>query len=106
MANEIKHVNDENFDSEVKQGVVLVDFYADWCGPCRMIAPIIEKLAAKFQGKASVLKLDIEAAQSTTARYNVTSIPTLILFVNGEEKERIVGVRDENTLDQLLQKSL
>ncbi|CDR33026.1 thioredoxin [Criblamydia sequanensis] len=106
MANEIKHVNDENFDSEVKQGVVLVDFYADWCGPCRMIAPIIEKLAAKFQGKASVVKLDIEAAQSTTARYNVTSIPTLILFVNGEEKERIVGVRDENTLDQLLQKSL
>lgn len=106
MANEIKHVNDENFDSEVKQGVVLVDFYADWCGPCRMIAPIIEKLATKFQGKASVLKLDIEAAQSTTARYNVTSIPTLILFVNGEEKERIVGVRDENTLDQLLQKSL
>ena len=106
MSGNIIYLNDSNFENEISSGVTLVDFYADWCGPCRMIAPIIEKLAAKFQGKASVVKLDIEAAQSTTARYNVTSIPTLILFVNGEEKERIVGVRDENTLDQLLQKSL
>ena len=66
MAN-ISHLNDENFQQEISQGVILVDFYATWCGPCRMIAPIIEQLAEKVNGKARVAKLDIDQSQQTTA---------------------------------------
>jgi len=103
MAENIKHLNDENFDSEISNGVTLVDFYADWCGPCKMIAPIIEELADEMAGKASIAKLDIESSQNVTAKYQVTSIPTLIIFKEGEEKERIVGVRDKEALKSLVE---
>ena len=100
------HLSDENFQDEIKHGVTLVDFYADWCGPCRMIAPIVEKLSSDYSGKAKVAKLDIEAAQTTTANLNVTSIPTIIIFKDGGEFERVVGLRDENTLKKMLEKAL
>ena len=98
MAEHLKYLNDDNFDSEVTEGVTLVDFYADWCGPCRMMEPIIDELAGEMEGKAKIAKLDIEASQKVTSNYNVTSIPTLILFKNGEEVQRIVGVKDKDTL--------
>lgn len=106
MADHLKYLNDENFASEVTQGVTLVDFYADWCGPCRMMEPIIEELATEMQGKAKIAKLDIEAAQKVTSNYNVTSIPTLILFKNGEEVQRIVGVKDKDTLAEVINGAL
>lgn len=106
MANQIKYLDDSNFESVVEKGVTLVDFYADWCGPCRMIAPIIEDLASEMNGKITVAKLDIESAQNTTAKFNVTSIPTIILFKGGEEVNRVVGVRDKEALIEMINEAL
>lgn len=99
-------LNDENFDQELGDGVTLVDFYADWCGPCRMMEPIIEELANEMSGSVKIAKIDIDASQKVTARFNVTSIPTLILFKNHEEIERIVGVKDKKALKSIIQAAL
>lgn len=103
MAGTLKHFDDENFTAEIADGVTLVDFYADWCGPCRMMTPIIEELARDMQGKVSVGKLDIDSSQKTTQTFQVTSIPTLILFKNGQELKRIVGLKDLVTLKKLIE---
>ncbi|MGK5595248.1 MAG: thioredoxin [Parachlamydiaceae bacterium] len=102
MGQSIKYLNDENFQSEIATGVTLVDFYADWCGPCRMIAPIIEELAVELNGSVSVAKLDIENNQKVTSEYGITSIPTIIIYKDGEEKKRIVGLKDKETLKTLV----
>ncbi len=106
MADHLKHLNDDNFKNEISEGVTLVDFYADWCGPCRMMEPIVEELATDLEGKAKIAKVDIENAQKTTAMFNVTSIPTMILFKNGQEVQRIVGVRDKDSLAEIIQGTL
>lgn len=99
MAHQIPHLTDENFQQTIAKGVTLVDFYATWCGPCKMIAPIVEQLATQLHGKAAVAKLDIDDAQQTTGSLQITSVPTLIVFKDGKEVKRIVGVKD---LDYLL----
>lgn len=106
MSENLKYLDDSNFESVISQGVTLVDFYADWCGPCRMIAPIIEELASEMSGKANVAKLDIEGAQKTTAHYQVTSIPTLILFKDGKEVNRFVGVRGGKDIKDMIESAL
>lgn len=103
MAENIAHLTDENFQQMIAKGVTLVDFYATWCGPCRMIAPIVEQLAGKVQGKARVAKLDIDQAQQITASLQITSVPTLILFKDGKEVKRVVGVKDLDYLLNLVQ---
>lgn len=102
MAGVMKHLDDTNFDQEIATGVTLVDFYADWCGPCRMMNPIIEELAEELEGKAKIVKLDIERAQKTTASFGVTSIPTVVVFKDGKEVNRVVGLRDKDTLKKML----
>lgn len=102
MAGVMKHLDDTNFDQEIASGVTLVDFYADWCGPCRMMNPIIEELAKELEGKAKIVKLDIERAQKTTATFGVTSIPTVIVFKDGKEVNRVVGLRDKDALKKML----
>ena len=102
MSEHVKYLNDENFQNEINQGVTLVDFYADWCGPCRMIAPIVEELADEMNGTAKIAKLDIDSAQETTSNLGVTSIPTIILFKNGKEVKRVVGVKDKDTLKAMI----
>ena len=87
------HLTEKNFEQEVlKSNIpVLVDFWAEWCGPCRAIAPIVEELATELQGKLKVAKVDVDEAQDLAAGYNVMSIPTLIIFKNGKPVEEILG---------------
>lgn len=102
MAGKLKYLDDNNFKGEIASGVTLVDFYADWCGPCRMIAPIIEELSVDLDGKAKIAKLDVDKAQTAATDFQVTSIPTIILFKDGKEVKRIVGLRDKATLKNLI----
>lgn len=106
MAENLKYLNDENFEKSISHGVTLVDFYADWCGPCRMIAPIMEELANEMHGQATIAKLDIESAQKTTSSFQVTSIPTIILFKDGKEVKRVVGVKGKEDLKKMLLSAL
>lgn len=96
---EIK-ISSENFESEVLNAkqMVLVDFYADWCGPCKMMAPIIEKLAEELNGKVKVGKINVDENQNLAMKYNIMSIPTIIIFKDGKEIKRLVGIRDKNEL--------
>ncbi|MDP2892463.1 MAG: thioredoxin [Bacillota bacterium] len=97
-------LNKENFDDVVNKSnvPVLVDFWAAWCGPCRMIAPIIEQLAADYDGKVQICKLDVDEYSDIAMRYRIMSIPTLILFKNGVIAEKIVGVRSKAELSQII----
>ena len=96
---EIK-LSSENFEKEVlkSEKPVLVDFYADWCGPCNAMAPVIEELATELDGKAKVGKINIDENSDIAVEYNVMSIPTLIIFQNGKEEKRLVGLRDKEEL--------
>ncbi|MBO5279226.1 MAG: thioredoxin [Lachnospiraceae bacterium] len=103
-----KVFTDQNFEEEVLKSElpVLVDFYADWCGPCKMMAPIIENLAVEYAGKVTVGKLNVDTSPSAAAGYRVMSIPTMILFVNGEAKETVVGAVSAKGLVQKLEQAL
>lgn len=98
MHESMKYLTEENFDKEIQSGLTLVDFYADWCGPCRMLTPILEKLSKEMKGKAVIAKIDIDKAQRVASDFQVTSIPTLVLFQGGKEIGRLVGLRDEETI--------
>jgi thioredoxin 1 len=95
-------VSDSSFDKEVLQSdqPVLVDFWAEWCGPCRMIAPVLEKLADEYSGNLRIAKLDVDANQRTMMQYGVQSIPSLILFKDGKEVERLIGYMPKERLVQ------
>ena len=94
------NLSSENFEKEVlnSEEPVLVDFYADWCGPCKMMAPVVESLAGELQGKARVGKINVDENQDLAMEYNVMSIPTLIIFKDGKEIKRFVGVRDKSEI--------
>lgn len=101
---QIVMLNEESFKEAVAKGKTLVDFYADWCGPCRMLAPVLETVASdqEVSKNATVAKIDIDAAQGVASTYNVTSIPTLILFQDGKELRRLVGLRDANAIKHFI----
>jgi thioredoxin 1 len=100
---EIK-VNDSTFGAEILESAlpVLVDFFATWCGPCRMIAPVVEEVAKEYQGRLKVCKVDIDEAPGSASRYTVLSVPTLILFKGGKELDRIVGAAPRSSIEKMV----
>jgi len=104
MAENVLDLTDGNFQSEVidSSQPVLVDFWAPWCGPCRMIAPVVEELATDFAGKVKVGKINIDDSPQTAETYGVSSIPTLMVFKGGEVVERFVGVQPKGRLEAAL----
>ena len=101
-----RKVTDSNFDENIQSGVKLVDFWATWCGPCKMIAPVLEELAGDYDGKADILKLDVDENPSTAAKFEVMSIPTLIVFKDGEPVDKVVGFQPKENLAEVLDKHL
>jgi len=104
----ILEFSDQNFEQEVLKSdkPVLVDFWAEWCAPCRMIAPAVETIASEYAGRAKVGKLNVDENQSVTSRYNIRSIPNLLVFKNGEIMEQLVGTTSKDNLAKLLDKHL
>lgn len=98
----IKQFTDENFEDGISQGLVLVDFYADWCGPCRMLAPIVEELAQEFEGQLVVAKVDTDQSVDTASKFEIISIPTLLLFKEGNLVKRVVGLKDLDALRRMV----
>ena len=95
-----------DFASTIASGVTLVDMYADWCGPCQRIAPIIEELAHEYEGKANITKLDVDASGDIAQQFGVMSIPTILIFKDGQLVDQTVGLSDKESLVGLLSKHL
>jgi len=100
----IIHLNANNFNTTIAEGVTLVDFWAPWCGPCRIQGPILEKVAESVKGQAKIAKVNVDDAGRVAGRFGVQSIPTLILFNDGNEVRRFIGVQNHNTLIEAINK--
>lgn len=93
---------DQNFKQEIAEGLVLVDFWATWCGPCKMIAPVLEELDAEMSDKVKIVKVDVDENQGTASDYGIMSIPTLLLMKDGETVDKVVGFRPKEALAELV----
>ena len=98
----IKVLTDGSFDKDIQKGVTLVDFHANWCGPCRMLAPVLEEVAKQIHGKASIGKVDIDTEQKIASQFQITSVPTMILFKDGKEVNRLVGLRNADAIKDFI----
>mgnify|MGYP006305263477 CR=1 FL=1 len=96
----------DTFKDQVASGVTLVDFWAEWCGPCRMVAPILDELSGDYEGKATIAKVNVDEASDLAQEYGVSAIPTLLVFKDGEEVNRFVGMTKKDDLAQALDAAL
>jgi thioredoxin 1 len=103
-SDKVKTFTDGDFDSSIKSGVVLVDFWAQWCAPCRRLAPTVDQIAEDYNGRLTVAKVDIDENPNTPTRFMIRGIPTLLLFKNGELKETIVGLVGKDDLSRVIDK--
>ncbi len=108
MSNPIKHITDASFDQDVvKSNIpVLVDFWAPWCGPCKMIAPLLDEMAVEFAGKVSICKLDVDENPQSSQRFNVRGIPTILIFKDGEVEATKVGGLSKTQLKAFIESAL
>ncbi len=106
MSEHVKDVSDVSFEQDVLQSErpVLVDFWAEWCAPCRGLAPTVEAVAEAYTNRASVVKVNVDENPSVTQRYGIKGIPTLILFKNGKEEERVVGATSKDAISRMIDK--
>lgn len=95
-------IEEKNFKTAIESGTVLVDFYADWCGPCRMLTPLLEQLMQEMKGEIKIIKIDVDQAQSIAAQFDITSVPTMILFKDGVQKVKSVGLKDLKGLKAMI----
>ena len=105
-SDKLKTLTDSNFDQEVRNGVTLVDFWAEWCGPCRRIAPIVEQLAGEYEGRATVAKLNVDENPNIPGRFMIRGIPTLLLFKNGQLADTLVGLAPKEDIARMIDKHL
>lgn len=108
MSDNISHISDDSFDADVlnANGPVLVDFWAEWCGPCKMIAPVLEDLAEEYAGKLKICKLDVDQNKAMAEKYNVKGIPTLIIFNNGDAAGKKVGALSKAQLSAFIDSTI
>jgi thioredoxin 1 len=108
VSDKVKHVGDADFDAAVLQSSepVLVDFWAEWCGPCKMIAPALDELAETYDGRARIVKVNVDHNRATAMKYHVRSIPMLLLFKNGQVQDTQIGAVGKAQLSQMIDKSL
>ncbi|CAM4166665.1 MULTISPECIES: thioredoxin [Listeria] len=102
----IEEITDATFEQETNEGLVLTDFWATWCGPCRMVAPVLEEIAAEQGDKLKIVKMDVDANQETPGKFGVMSIPTLLIKKDGEVVDTVIGYRPKEELDEVLAKYL
>ena len=99
----VLNLTDDNFESTIAEGVTLVDFWAPWCGPCRMLAPVIDKVAGRVDGKAKVAKLNTDEANATAVKFGISSIPSILIFKDGELQDTLMGAaqREDDLVSKL-----
>lgn len=102
------NITNQNFEQEVAKSdrLVLVDFWATWCGPCRAIGPVIEELEQQYKGKVTVGKINVDEEQALARKYKVMSIPTIMLFKNGEVVDKVVGLRSKEDLEEIIESNI